>query len=205
VNPGGVFTMTATSAVNSTCKWLAGFGWLGANRGLDVQESAISFGRAAFTARFWGINKGAAANLTTTNATSNVGESWGSGAYLDVPFGFKWRYCVFAKNTGANCLHIEHVSTHDIACLVVIDNQCKTEAGYPGLLCVHSVLVWHTSVFQGNSFDYFIGSDLLARIDITFVDCVFDFKEVKKTNSIILATTECLYVKEKTALPACSH
>jgi hypothetical protein len=112
--------------------------------------------------------------------------------------------CVREEHAG-ELLHTEQVATHDVVCLAVVDNQCEIVADYPGMLCVHSVIVWHTIVFQGNTGDYFICSDLLERIEVTLVDCMFDFREVKKTNSIILVTTNFLYVKKKTLLPQCSH
>jgi hypothetical protein len=127
------------------------------------------------------------------NTSDNRGLMFGSGLAAEEHFGLSIHYCTFARDSPANCLIFSRrIDSSDISCVAVVACSCKSDGSVAGLLAVGSKITIADSVFQGNSFDYFVSVyPASASVGtVTFVKCVFD-KTITVTGKLSVATSGC--------------
>jgi hypothetical protein len=150
------------------------------------------------------FSSGSTTRVESLNSSANYAPRLGSAFHCLGHFNLSLHFCTFSRNAPANCLFFSNdILSSDISCVALTDNSCQSDSGYPGLIGVLSIVVLSNSVFQSNTFDYFLGSALSYEGSITFINCVFDFQSLNKTLSVSLSTTRCTYETEPTSLIDC--
>jgi hypothetical protein len=87
--------------------------------------------------------------------------------------------------------------------LSLTNNSCQSHFFWPGFIFLLSPLTLLSCVFQGNTFDYFIGGWPSNPYAIGFINCVFDIESLNRTGPVSFSTTGCVYETQPTFLADC--
>jgi hypothetical protein len=128
----------------------------------------------------------------------------GSGIYLCYIYNLSFKFSTFTKDTPASTLFFDwQILNSAISCLTVSNNSCPKSGRYPGLIYIESVVTISNSIFQGNHYDYFMGTYYREVGTLTFVKCVFDVPLLNTTAAVTFSTTGCVVESSKTSLAEC--
>jgi hypothetical protein len=210
------FSMNETSGFN--CSAVQGFAFFYAfvastvsNR-LNIQDASAVSCTCTHMVLFLACDFGSAGNTTTVdylNSSLNRVSSWASGICAESHYVLSLHFSTFWRNTAGNCLYFpEKIVNNNISCLTVVNNSCVSERWHPGLLYAKVVLTFSDTVFQLNSFDYFLGTDVDAPNagaypEVAFINCVFSDETLSGTNPISFWQTRCTIAAELTSVPEC--
>jgi len=174
----------------------------------DIRESSVSACSADSGHGILGVEGSSdhedSANIEEVNSSKNFGAS-ALGLRASVHHFLGFHFSAFSENTGASCFFIDWIDTNNISFLCLLNNTCKSDSLYPGLMYVYATLELVNCVFALNSFDYLLGiySDQYGRVD--FVGCVFDFDEFPAKNYIYFETHSCAVESRPTLIAACMY
>jgi hypothetical protein len=142
--------------------------------------------------------------VDSVNSSGNTGSVSGSGIYLCFIYNLSFKFSTFVKNSPTSTIFFDwHLVNSDISCLALNNNSCPKSGRYPGLIYIEANVTISSSVFQGNSYDYFLGTYYREVGTIAFVKCVFDVPELNTTAAVTFSTSDCVVQKEKTVLGQC--
>jgi hypothetical protein len=136
--------------------------------------------------------------------SANYAHKLGSAFYFWQHFNLSLHFCTFSGDAPANCLFFGNdIASSYISCLSLTNNSCQSDPEFPGFICVSSPLTLLSCVFQGNTFDYFLGSSTSDSSAIGFINCVFDIESLNRTGTVSFSTTGCVYETQPTFLADC--
>jgi hypothetical protein len=205
-SPIANFSMNLTSGLSCAAQF-ASFcrAWSGsAEDALDILDCSVVAGDSNDTTLGVGSLGSGGVSLTVIkllNVTHNIATTDSSGIEIGHLIGLSLDFCVFFHNGPANCISFDaDQPTDNVSCLAVIENSCVSAGRYSGLIFITSVVTIAHSVFQGNTFDYFLGN----AGSVAFIGCVFDFDFISETMNGPFTTTDCTVVSQPTVLPECA-
>jgi hypothetical protein len=198
------FSLNETSGRNCST-YYDGFGYVNiyttVGGSLGVQESSA----AACSSRVSTLllscsthSSGSTTRVESLNSSANQVTFRASALYVGEQYRLSLHYATFSGNVRGNVLYLSaDILGGDISCVSLVNNTCQ---GTAGLLEVHSAVTLTNSVFQLNTFKYFVGGSRRAA----FSNCVFDVRTLNKTGSASFSTTKCTYNTQRTQFPECS-
>jgi hypothetical protein len=189
VSPSHSFSITDTSGRNCSCEYDGAFclvqiystslGVLSAS-----QMSTQSCTSVGVTVVFHAADHshGSTTHLHSLNSSANQASV--SGLAAAYHYHLSLSFAVTLGGSGANCLLLGiFQSGSDILCLSVRNSSCFSKVN-PGVLRVLSSIVVSDSLFNANSFDYFLGTSRPRSANVTFFRCVLDIDFPNATNSV---------------------
>jgi hypothetical protein len=200
------FTMTATTGRNCSAIYDM-YCMASASGALEVRDSSVTacFGETNALILTGGSRAAGKPTLVqSVNATDNAAFMFGSGLELEQMYNASVHFATFARGWPTNCLTFAMaIQNSDISCIAVVGCVCQSEEVVKGLIAVGSKITMETSVFQSNTFDFFIGvyTSGATGTSVSFVKCIFS-KPNTATGKLSVVTSGCATIQ--TSLPVAS-
>jgi hypothetical protein len=170
----------------------------------DVRELSIACCTgvsATVSFSYQRLGQGVPSCFECVNSSANEATGYGSGIGPCLLSDPSFRFWVLSRNAHANCLSLVGGSYW---CVAMSNNSCQSGRTNPGLIYASSSPTLSNSVFQSNTFDYFVGRGWSGfSVLFTFIGCVFDISSFSATGVVSFSTTNCTYAAQPTSLTAC--
>jgi hypothetical protein len=139
------------------------------------------------------------------NSSGNSASDCGSGFYATNHFFLRFYYCQLIGNARRNCITLSsNIEAFDGRCVIIANTTCKSNDHCPGLIFCDSDAVFRDCVFQGNTFDFWIGTFAGDQVTAVFVGCVTDADWAPATNSVAVSSVNCTNKTQTIGLPTCA-
>jgi hypothetical protein len=193
------FSIDATSALNCSAELFGGFCIVAMSESgaIYVRETSASCCSCMAGTLALGPDREAEAEpllLLALNSTTNNG-SVATGLVAMDAVGCSIRYSAFCSNSPGNCVAMATTIPYsDISCLGFLNNTCTADA-VPSLLFCGSALAISDSIFQSNTFAYFVMAEPVdswrPEPAVALHRCIFDCDSVNHTGVLKLYIRSC--------------